>query len=125
MPKSKPRIGRRKTRPNKNKEGRIAKGYTPSEWKEYCRQKLGMKKETVKSDVPMEAEQMKPREKYGEYITGKRIEKGLALKQLSAMSGVSERNLAAIETEKANNYSFHDLNRYLKALEIPLSEVIL
>lgn len=67
---------------------------------------------------------MKPRDKYGEYITGKRIEKGLTLKQLSAMSGVPERNLAAIETEKAKNYSLHDLSRYLKALEIPLSEVI-
>lgn len=61
--------------------------------------------------------------KYGEYLTEKRIKQGLTIKQLSEKTNVPERNLLAIETEKSN-YSLCHLNRYLKALNIPLSEVM-
>lgn len=63
-------------------------------------------------------------EKYGEYITGKRIEQGLTLKQLSEKSKVPERNLLAIETEKTKSYSLHHLRECLKALNLRLSEII-
>ena len=63
------------------------------------------------------------REGYGEYLTGKRIEKGLTIKKLSEMSGVPERNIQNIETEKVEGYSLHHLRQHLKALDIPMSEI--
>jgi len=83
-----------------------------------------MKKESAETDAPMEKESMRIIEKYGKFITGKRIEKGLTLKQLSGMSGIPERNLTAIENERMKNFSLRDLIKCLQALEIPLGEVV-
>ena len=44
MPKSKPRIQRRKTKVKYNREDRYVHFYTPYEWKEYKRLKLGIKR---------------------------------------------------------------------------------
>jgi len=63
-------------------------------------------------------------EKYGEFLTGKRIEKGLTVKQLSEKTGIPERNLLAIETEKLKNFSIHHLTTYCMTLGIKLGEVI-
>ena len=60
---------------------------------------------------------------YGNFLTGKRIEKGLTVKQLSEKAGIPERNISNIEFEK-KGWSWHDLDRYRKCLDIPLSEVV-
>ncbi len=67
---------------------------------------------------------MDMREGYGNFLTGKRIEQGLTMKKLAELSGVSERNILNIEKENMKGYSLHDLRRYLKALNIPLSEIM-
>jgi len=66
---------------------------------------------------------MKLREKYGEYLTGKRIEAGLTLKQLSEKTDIPERKLLAVETEKVQNFSIHDIRMFCKALNVHLDEV--
>ncbi len=63
-------------------------------------------------------------EKYGEYLTRKRIGQELTIKRLSEKANVPERNLLAIETEKSKGFSLCHLSRYLKALDIRLSEVV-
>jgi len=67
---------------------------------------------------------MRFHEKYGEYLTGKRIEKGLTLKQLSQKTDIPERNLYAIETENVKCFSLHHVTQYCKALDVKLGEVI-
>jgi cytoskeletal protein RodZ len=66
---------------------------------------------------------MKLREKYGEILTGKRIEKGLTIKQLSEISKLPEYKILNMETEKCG-FSWHDIRLYTKALDMKLSEVI-
>jgi len=63
------------------------------------------------------------REGYGNYLTGKRIEKGLTLKKLAEITGIPERNLFGIETERVERYSLRDLRYYLKAIELPMDEI--
>jgi len=67
---------------------------------------------------------MNIREGYGNFLTGKRIEQGLTMKKLAELSGVSERKILNIEKENMKGYSLHDLRRYLKGLNIPLSEIM-
>ena len=66
---------------------------------------------------------MSLRAKYGEYLTGKRIEAGLTLKQLSEKADIPERKLLAIETEKVQNFSIHDIRMFCKVLNVSLDEV--
>jgi DNA-binding Xre family transcriptional regulator len=60
---------------------------------------------------------------YGEFLMGKRIEKGLTFKKLAELSGVAERNLHALETEDGKHFSLHDIRRCCKALEVSMNEV--
>ena len=64
------------------------------------------------------------RENYGKFLTDKRIEQELTLKQLSEKSGVSVERLTHIEKENKKRFSIHDFMRHLKALDVALSEVI-
>jgi transcriptional regulator with XRE-family HTH domain len=66
---------------------------------------------------------MNLRKNYGTYITEKRVEKGLTMRKISEKIGVSAITLSNIELEKGK-YSLHNLTKYLKELDIPLSEVI-
>ncbi|MDR1837577.1 MAG: helix-turn-helix domain-containing protein [Treponema sp.] len=66
---------------------------------------------------------LKFREKYGEYLTGKRKEKGLTLKQLSEKTGIPERNLLAVETENVKNFSHNTVHEFCKALGVHLGEI--
>jgi len=43
---------------------------------------------------------MNIRKDYGNYLTGKRIERGLTVKKLAEKTGVPERNIDNIEREK-------------------------
>jgi len=61
---------------------------------------------------------------YGLFLTGKRVEKGLTIKELSQKTGVPAMNISSIEIEKMKEFSLHDLTRYLEGLDIPLSEVV-
>jgi cytoskeletal protein RodZ len=65
----------------------------------------------------------KTRPGYGIYITGKRIEKGLTVRKLSEETGIPAIKLSNIEMEKADGFSLHEFRQYLKALDIPSSEV--
>jgi transcriptional regulator with XRE-family HTH domain len=64
------------------------------------------------------------RNNYSIYLTEKRIEYGLTMKKLSEKTGVSIRKIENIEKENAKGYSMHDLTRYLKGLNIPLSKIM-
>jgi DNA-binding Xre family transcriptional regulator len=67
---------------------------------------------------------MNIRENYGEFLTGKRIEKGLTIKQLSIKTGIPERNMLAVETEKIKNFSLHNITEICKSLGINLGDVV-
>jgi len=67
---------------------------------------------------------MKIRNNYGEYLLGKRIEQGMTMKNLAEKTGVSITTIGNIEREDVKRFSLHDLSRYLKGLDIPLSEIM-
>ena len=67
---------------------------------------------------------MKLRPNYGTYLTEKRVEKGLTMRELSKKTGVPAMNISSIELEKTKGFSLHDLRCYLKGFDIPLSEVM-
>lgn len=67
---------------------------------------------------------MNLRKDYGLYITERRVEQGLTMRQLSEKTGVPAINISNIELEKIKGFSLHDLTRYLNELNIPLSEII-
>jgi len=67
---------------------------------------------------------MNIRKNYGYYLTGKRIEQGLTVKNIAEKSGVSSIKIDNIERENAEGFSLYDLNKYLEALNIPLSEIM-
>jgi cytoskeletal protein RodZ len=66
---------------------------------------------------------IKLRNGYGIYIAGKRVEKGLTIRKLSEQTGIPAIKLSSIENEKTTGFSLHDFRQYLKALDIPSSEV--
>jgi cytoskeletal protein RodZ len=61
---------------------------------------------------------------YGSFLTEKRIEKGLTIRQISEGTGVPVRNIEAIETENIRRFSLHQITLYIRFLGVPLSEVI-
>ena len=67
---------------------------------------------------------MKIKDGYGLFLTGKRIEQGLTIKKLSEMTGVPIRNIENIERGDGKGWSLDNLTKYLKGLNIPLSDVL-
>jgi transcriptional regulator with XRE-family HTH domain len=60
---------------------------------------------------------------YGEYLTGKRIERGLTMRKLAETAGIPAIKISNIELEK-KGYSLHDLRCCLKVLDIPMDEIM-
>ncbi|MDR3138440.1 MAG: helix-turn-helix domain-containing protein [Treponema sp.] len=57
----------------------------------------------------------------GKRIKWARVDKGLTLIGLSELSGISPIKISAIENDKRERYSLHDLNKLRKALGLSLS----
>jgi len=60
----------------------------------------------------------------GELVKKKRLEKGLSLRQLSKISGVSLGRLGDIERGDTKNPKLKTLQKIAEALEIPSDQII-
>jgi len=97
-------------------------GCPPIDWKP---------EKEITSEIKQQIDQMisegengfKPKKDYGKYICQKRVEKGLTFRQVYGMGGAHPFVQSAIELEKTNGFSLHDLRITLEALEIKPNEI--